>query len=534
MKALSVLYGGSLAPEAFAPLGAGPDSARSAIHEAAARAARFPGVDRTVILMTGDGGAPVGEADVIRAGGWTTRSFLETLARLAPGYDLVYVAWADCPCLDPALAGALAERHLRYAAEYSYADGWPYGLAPEILAPGAAGILARILGDGDDGPVARDALFTVIQKDINAFDIETEIAPEDFRLRRLCLAADSRRGLLLVRRFVEAGLTGAADVGEIIAGRPEILRTLPAFFPVQVTAGCPQACGRCPWPRYGARRTPAGGVPVTERRETMDPAAFEALLDRVIAFAGDGVVDLSLWGEVALHPDRLALARAALRRPELALVIETSGLNWSDDDLETLAAEAAAAPRRIAPNHAAPLPPLSWIVSLDALDPGRYREARGPGFAEAAACARRLLDLFPRSAYVQAVRTAGAEDDIEGFYRHWKEAAGGAGERVIIQKYDDFCGALPRLQASDLSPVRRRPCWHALRDLPVLLDGTVPTCREDLGALRGDPALPVLGNVFTDSLDEIWRRGEQLYLEQCRGAYPGICAGCDEYYTYNF
>jgi hypothetical protein len=58
----------------------------------------------------------------------------------------------------------------------------------------------------------------------------------------------------------------------------------------------------------------------------------------------------------------------------------------------------------------------------------------------------------------------------------------------------------------------------------------------------------MLGNVYQDSLETIWSQGEKYYAEHCRQAplagnadadarvpvYPGICATCDEYYTYNF
>jgi spiro-SPASM protein len=167
---------------------------------------------------------------------------------------------------------------------------------------------------------------------------------------------------------------------------------------------------------------------------------------------------------------------------------------------------------------------LSWIVSLDAADSGRYREIRGPGFAEAAECARILARLFPRDSYVQALRVKGAEDDIEQFYRFWKDA----GANVIIQKYDDFCGALPKLQATDLSPVKRQPCWHLMRDMSVLMDGSVPVCRETPGG--AEP----LGNAFTENLSTIWDRGAPLYREHCDHHYRGPCAECDEYYTFNF
>jgi hypothetical protein len=158
MNALAVLYGGSLAGAAFEPLACG----KSALVHALERARRFPGVTKLVLLGSEAcpqflPAVPPGTSLVSKPV-WTKKALLHTLAELSAGFDCTYFAWADCPLLDPVLAGAIAERHLRYNAEYSYADGWPYGLAPELLAPGVAGILANILGE-DEGPVERDALF---------------------------------------------------------------------------------------------------------------------------------------------------------------------------------------------------------------------------------------------------------------------------------------------------------------------------------------------------------------------------------------
>jgi spiro-SPASM protein len=219
-----------------------------------------------------------------------------------------------------------------------------------------------------------------------------------------------------------------------------------------------------------------------------------------------------------------------LSRPELSAVVETSGLGWKSRELASLAEAAAGAARR--KNRMAP---LSWIVSLDSADPGTYKKIRGPGYAEAAECARTLMELFPRDAYVQAIRTKGAEDDIEQFYRSWKERSPRGGAQIIIQKYDHFCGFLPDRGAADLSPVKRRPCWHLIRDMAILIDGRVPVCKEDIAA---QDTGEVLGNAFTESLELIWSRGESRYREQCAlrdgPVYKGICADCDEYYTYNF
>ncbi|MDR0456067.1 MAG: spiro-SPASM protein [Treponema sp.] len=531
MNTLLVLFAGNLSGEAASPTAAPMAAPLAALIDgknslilALQQAQRFPGVGKTVLLTGPQGWNPpvTEEICIEKRDSWTVKALLETIAAHSEGFDLSYFAWADCPFLDPELAGRLAERHLRYAAEYSYADGWPYGLAPELLSPGTAAILAKILGDNDGGPVGRDALFSVIQKDINAFDIETEISPVDLRCHRLNLCADSKRNLLLLRRMADctAGkIPDTAAVERIIAEKPEILRTLPAFYPVQVYGGCPQSCAWCPWPQT------AGG-PVTERRDYMDARDFESLLEKISAFSGDAVIDLSLWGELSLHPQKMELIEMVLRRPELTLVIETSGIGWKNSELEYSAqlARQSVSVRRQSP--------LSWIVSLDTADPAQYKEIRGAGFAEANDCAKTLLSLFPRDAYIQAVRTAGAENDIERFYRSWKEAAP-ATANIIIQKYDDFCGMLPRRQASDLSPIIRQPCWHLMRDMPILLDGTVPLCRQQIAAADNKCTL---GNALAEPFELIWERGQRFYAEQS-GAMPqynSLCTGCDEYYTYNF
>ena len=529
MKAICVLYegrhGNEMVPDTFFAAG------------------NFPKSEKTVFFGIEGKEYPQLPPDiqVVYKSSWTEKNLMEELSRVSLGYDFIYYAWADCPFLDPELAASLAERHIRYGAEYSYADGWPYGFAPELLAHETAGILAKF---GDEAkPVERSTLFDLIQKDINAFDIETEISPVDLRPYRLSFTADSKRNKLLISRFRETvkpsrpgGFISVSGAEQFINEKPMLLRTLPAFFNIQVSGGCPQACSFCPWPVYG-------GTDITARKDFMTKEKFALLLDKIVDFAGDGVIDLSLWGELSLHPEKMELIQMVLSRPALSLVIETSGIGWKIDELEALARYASGAvPGR---NQAACgfTAPLSWIVSLDAFDPGRYKEIRGPGYSEARSCAKTLFSLFPRDTYVQAVRVKGFEDDIEHFYRSWKgedlppevSAAGrNDGSHIIIQKYDDFAGALPKMQASDLSPVRRRPCWHIQRDMNILLDGTVPCCREDLAALKGKGDKPAWGNAFSEDLSLIWERGADIYKEHCQCEYKGICGNCDEYYTYNF
>jgi spiro-SPASM protein len=552
MNVLTVLFGGNLAGEAFKPVFGG----KSAFSLALERAAAFPGTGKVVLLGKAGAEYPAGgPACSIVTGEWTVSLLLKTLSEEAEGFDLTYYAWADTPFLDGELAGKLAERHRRFVADYSYADGWPYGLAPELLGPGTAGILYKIAGEPGsgigEGRVERDSLFVVLQKDINSFDIETEISTVDLRCHRLNLAADSKRNLLLLERFAESGILDAASpcaaAEKLIAEKPECLRTLPNFFSVQVTGACPAAgpspagsCAFCPGRERGQKARTGGacdGTSGTVKSADMSPERFAKLLDRIEAFAGDGVVDISLWGEIGIHPEAEALIDAVLARPALSLVVETCGIGWQSGAPARIAEKARAAPPR--KNGMAA---LSWIVSLNEND---LPETQNPPLAETAGSAERQSEAaafagelalrFPAASdrnpvYVQAIRTKGAEDAIERFYRAWKKTGLG----IIIQKYNDFCGALPDRNAVDLSPIKRRPCWHIMRDFVVLLDGGVPFCANACPALWKGEGDVLLGNVFGDELDDIWKRGEERYREHCREAYRGICANCDEYYTYNF
>ncbi|MDR0447832.1 MAG: spiro-SPASM protein, partial [Treponema sp.] len=243
MHALTVLYGGSVdlsgESSAFQPVFKGQSAFTLALKQAAA----FPGSKKT-LLLAGEGEIPGFSASMtteqqivlIQKPFWTVSELLKTISEACAGFDFAYYAWADSPFLDAVLAGKIAERHTRYAAEYSYADGWPGGIGPELITGAAAGILYKIAGDAGFGPVKRDSLFTVLQKDINSFDIETEISDEDQRCRRLSFTADSKRNLLLLERFAASwsDTDYAGNCAGIIAEHPEYLRTLPAFFPIQV------------------------------------------------------------------------------------------------------------------------------------------------------------------------------------------------------------------------------------------------------------------------------------------------------------
>lgn len=496
----------------------------SALKRVGRYARELPGVHRTVLLLADGDSSPAGLEAAAKGLGFDLQSLkgdsiaelLRTLQSLADGYDNLFYFFADCPLLDVALSTRMLDSHGKYYADYTFADGYPYGLSPEILKPA---VLAPLLvlasksesAGADSGPFAADeesiraqdrgALFALIKKDINAFDIETELSPVDLRMLRAELCADRKRNLMLVQRVVAAGAEDAQGVCRVLEERPEILRTLPAFFTIQIVAGCPQLCSYCPYPRFG--------IEETGKKGQMDLEVFTGLLDQIEAFCGDATLSVSLWGEPAYHSAFADLV-AAVQAKRFRLIVETSGIGWQDGVFS-----------RIAKNN---LPGLDWIVSLDSRDPEEYRGLRGEGFEEAHRTVETLQSLFPGRVYPQTIRMNENEEALENFYRYWKNQGG----KVIVQKYDSFCGFLPDRRVTDLSPLKRFPCWHLKRDVAVLMDGSVCLCREDLKVEHS------LGNIAKQSLEEIWAAGDRCYRDHLRERYPELCKKCDEYYSYNF
>lgn len=511
MGNLAVVNTVGLAPQAYEPVFSGP-SALEWVFKWARSIPNYQGM----ILLADEGAEnfpPVSDEEffrVIRRKHWTESLFIDALAE---GVNLAreenpeafFYAWGDCPLLDGETTAVLWKLHYKYDAEYTFADGYPYGLTPEVFSPQLPEKL-KALAVGRDGPVERSSVFEILRQNINAFDVETHLSPKDLRMKRVSISCDTRRNKSIAELLYSAGGTNAEALCRVIPENLKLLRNLPAYFPIQITDHCPQACSYCPFPRFFGNPLNGGNF--------MEPEKFKELCRRIVEFAGDAVIVPSLWGEPASHPQIGEIIGGALDiadEKRTRVLIETSGIGWDKNLLADLAKEFAGGR-------------LMWIVSLDAADAALYRTLRGEGMAEAEDTARTLAELFHKNCWMQAVRMNENEEDLEAFYQRWKDVGGGA----IIQKHDSYGGFLDNLQPADLSPLDRFPCWHLKRDMPILINGQVPICRTDLGRREA------LGNAFEEDLESIWSRGESLHEAHIRSEFPGPCEKCDEYYTFNF
>ena len=482
------------------------------------------------------------ECSVVLEPRWSTRLLVRRMGEAASrdGAACVVYSLADRPFLDRKLTDRILEDHEKYLSEYTFADGYPAGLSPEVVDAGTLGILnslaskkASFSGDRVD----RESLFRLLKEDINSFEIETVIAPRDFRMLRLDFSCGSRADTIacvqLYRQAAERGCPfEALPLAELAASSPEVQRTVPAFYNVQIAENLATMTVYNPYPEAFKERR--GCYPVKKENpqpHDMGLDEFRELVDGIAGLSETAVVGLSGFSEPLSHPEFLQFVRAALAKPGISLLVETDGTL-----LTAPLAQKAAEIVKDSPERTGPWPAVMWIVSVDAVSEELYGKvhtnastnANGiRSFDGARAALVTLERYFPGDVYPQFVRMKESEPELEKFYRLYNDPEGGTGGRLIILKYDSFCGLLPDLKSADLAPLERYPCWHCKRDMTILPDGSVSPCREYL--LDGS-----CGNAIREGIDAVWKRMGGLAESQVRGQYPDKCGNCDEYYTFNF
>src|SRR5208282_2221155 len=129
MKNIAVINGIDLRAPAFRPLVEGKSSFTRALEFGRA----LPGVTESLVFLSAPVNVPDGARSIIRPS-WTVAELLSEMTAAAEGCDAVFYFFADCPFLDTGLAARMHANHVRYWADYTFADGYPYGITPEIFA----------------------------------------------------------------------------------------------------------------------------------------------------------------------------------------------------------------------------------------------------------------------------------------------------------------------------------------------------------------------------------------------------------------
>lgn len=434
------------------------------------------------------------------------KDIFSAIYKAAQNYQTIFFAYADAPFLDVELAGELLHIHKKYKAEYTFADGFPYGLAAEVLDIGLVKILQSIadLGNIKDN---RNFIFDCLKKNINSYDIETIIAPINIQELRLEFFANNKRNLKLCSVFEDIS---AKNYAELIIKREKKLFTLPAFYAIEISQ------------IRSVEKIYLPEIKSNTSEKFLSYKNFKIIIDKISAYSDDAVVSLSIIGEAFLHPDISKMIDYCLQQKNISLLLETSGVDFDEEkilEIKSLYENKNTSGK------------IFWIISLDAFSKEKYAEVSKLEVKNAEvlfnkACQNifTLQKIFGENIFPQFVRMNENENELESFYRYWKEKI----NSVLIQKYDNLAGQLENRMVADLSPIQRNVCWHLKRDMYILTDGTVIMCKEDIINKKS------FGNIFTDTPETIRENIFKIYCEQINKNYKGICENCDEYYTYNF
>nr|MCR4823015.1 hypothetical protein [Treponema sp.] len=214
MKNLVILYGGDLSRHAFEKL----FDSSSAFQKVIDWASSF---SDKIILLTKNSSPVAGEVSsalsekkniqVISKDSWSKADFISQISSSLKESDAdsALISYADTPFLNEKLTKDLLELHEKYAAEYTFADGFPYGLTPEVIEKGTASILSELattsLSAEGQKAMDREALFSVMRGDINSFEIETLISDVDYRLYRFNFEASSKINMTACKNLFEEG-----------------------------------------------------------------------------------------------------------------------------------------------------------------------------------------------------------------------------------------------------------------------------------------------------------------------------------------
>ncbi len=456
---------------------------------------------------------------------WVTRNLLEAISKSSEknGARTIIYASADKPFLDGELTKKLIECHKNYVAEYTYAEGFPIGFAPEIIDSGSAAILHSLSCDtqkkSGDEKISSECIFNVMKGDINSFEIEAVIAPKDYRLLRFDFSCSSKRNMTSCKKLFDIAVERkikftAENLSEIAEKTPEILQTLPSYYGIEISPDMNSI------PYYNPYRNFASEA---KKKNIMSLEKFNSLMSQIKQLSEDAVISLNVYGEPLLNRDFAKYAETVLHEKKFSLLIETDGILVTE--------ELASEMKRIADENGKRengQSSMTWIVKLDAFSETKYNELIENGnFKKAVESISILEKYFPDDVYPDFTRTCKNEDELESFYRFWHDSTSPSRGRLIVEKYNDFCKMLPNEKPADLTPLERNVCWHIRRDMMILSDGSVPLCRQCI--LESS-----IGNAFEEGIEKLHEKMISEIERHLCGNYSEKCRACDEYYTFNF
>lgn len=420
----------------------------------------------------------------------------------------IAVIKGDSPFFDTDVLKEMSELHIKYLAEFTYSENLPEGFTCEII----SGELMKQIPDIKENTLP---LSKVIKSNINQFDVELYYREPDIRDKRLNFRLSSARERKIMENLAGAkgGIPHYSEIRDVIKSNPATVFTAPSYIEIEITGECSLDCIFC------FRKT-LGNV-----HQRMSTDTLNKIVEGMRGYNLPYTVCFGGSGEPADHPDYYAMMDIICREPLAEqLIIETNGIK-ADANFKSY----ISAPERSK---------VKVIINNNGMDQPSYKRLHGTDAFDtvlANIISLNELNKGGERIYIQIMKinetdefTGGDEQRsyLDKFYDFWEKHK----VPVILQKQDTYFGRIKDRRYSDLSPLKRIPCWHLQRDMYILSDGTVTYCKQDID---GEKAY---GNINSSGFEEILSAQKKAFEENYSGKFPSKpdCKNCDEWYTFNF
>lgn len=423
--------------------------------------------------------------------------------------DHAVVINGDSPFFDSEIFSEMTDVHIKYLAEFTFSENLPEGFACEIISRE----LINQIPDTDEKTLP---LGKVIRANINKFDVELFYKEPDIRSKRISFRLNSLREKTIMQNLYNINRTIPAygEIKDLIESNPETLFTGPSYVEMELTGKCSLDCLFC------YRKTLKSG-----EHGHMEFKTFSSILEWMRESALPYTLCLSGSGEPMEHPEFYSIMEAAVKEDLIEqLIIETNGIN-ADSNFKGFISKSENSKVKV-------------IINNNGLDKESYQryhktDAFDSVFKNTISLGE--LNSSGERVYIQIMKINetdefAKENDIKSYLDKYYDFWEGQKVPIILQKQNTYFGRIPDRKYSDLSPVKRTPCWHLQRDLYILSDGTVSFCKQDIDGENS------YGNIKDMKLSEIWNNQRKSFIEEFHGRFPSKpdCKNCDEWYTFNF
>lgn len=421
----------------------------------------------------------------------------------------VAVINGDSPFFDSGILKEMSEIHLKYLAEFTFSENLPEGFACEIIS-------RELINQTPDTNEKTLPLGKVIRANINRFDVELFYKEPDIRSKRISFRLNSIRERRIMENLyaIKNSVPEYTEVKELIESNPAVLFTGPSYVELELTGKCSLDCLFC------YRKSLTSG-----EHGHMEAATFIKVLEGMRSFVQPYTLCMTGSGEPMEHPEFYSFIETAVKENLLEqLIIETNGVH-ADSNFKTFISKTENSKVKV-------------IINNNGLDKASYERFHKTDAFETVQ--KNIISLSELNAgseriYIQIMKINetdefAKETDIKSYLDKYYDFWEGQKVPIILQKQNVYFGRIQDRRYSDLSPVKRTPCWHLQRDIYVLSDGTVSFCKQDIDGENS------YGNLKNTPMKDIWNSQKKSFLEDYSGNFPAKpdCRNCDEWYTFNF